>query len=125
MHRRHDGPSTRRKGQWSSLPKLADCTIDTSDVPHDMGGRQLRAAHSLRYSESGHRCLCHPNALTDTPSLSESSSCPTGHTDAAHNEPTWFWRRTQSARCESAEICSEKWLAALDDFRNWLIREAA
>ena len=28
-------------------------------------------------------------------------------------------------RIESAGFCSGNWLAALDDFRNWLIREAA
>jgi putative transposase len=39
-HRRHDGPSTRRKGQWSSSPKSADYTIDTSDVPRDVDGCQ-------------------------------------------------------------------------------------
>jgi hypothetical protein len=30
-----------------------------------------------------------------------------------------------SARQPSHSIMSEGWLAALDDFRNWLIREAA
>src|SRR2546426_1169880 len=53
MHLRHDGPSPRRKVQWSRLPKLADCTIDTSDVPRDVSDGQLRARHSLRYSEAG------------------------------------------------------------------------
>jgi len=30
-----------------------------------------------------------------------------------------------SRRGEGGEISEENWLAALDDFRNWLIREAA
>ena len=31
----------------------------------------------------------------------------------------------QQVGIESASFCSRNWLAALDDFRNWLIREAA
>jgi hypothetical protein len=35
------------------------------------------------------------------------------------------YRDARSAAGESRRISEGKWLAALDDFRNWLIREAA
>jgi hypothetical protein len=34
-------------------------------------------------------------------------------------------REGAPARSESGEIAEEKWLTTLDDFRTWLIREAA
>jgi hypothetical protein len=46
---------------------LADCTIDTSDVPRDLGSRQLLAGRSLRQFEREHQSLCSSNASTGTP----------------------------------------------------------
>jgi hypothetical protein len=72
---------------------------------------------TMRYAHLSPTFLSTEVGLLDSPAI--------GAAKTASDQKRATRRSARSRGGESPGFCSEKWLAALDDFRNWLIRSAA